>query len=96
MALSAADQALVARTWVQQFFVGPNATASLTHADIVAAAAAFDVGLDATNATNAFLSTDALITSLAKLYPAPFSTTATTVQKYALACYVFMKRAGVI
>ncbi len=96
MALSAAEQALVARTWAQQFFVGPNATAGLSHADIVAAAAAFDAALDNTNVVNAFLATDQLIVSLAKLYPAPFSTTATTVQKYALACYVFMKRAGVI
>jgi hypothetical protein len=96
MAITPADQALIARKWVEQFFVGPNVTANLTHADIVAAAAAFDAGLDATNLLNAFLATDPLITSLAKLYPAPFSTNATVVQKYALACYVFMKRAGVI
>lgn len=96
MALTAADLALVSRTWVQQFFVTPNAVANLSHDDLVAAATALDTGLDNTNATNAFLTTDTLITSLAKLYPAPFSTRATTVQKYALACYVFMKRAGVI
>lgn len=96
-ALSQAQQIAIAAYWAQLNFVNPNATAVYSLTDLIAAAQALDNAFDSTlNAAVAAVGgTTTVINGLNAIIPAPFSN-ASAQQKTLLACYVLMKRAGVI
>jgi hypothetical protein len=83
MALTVQQQGDVARYWANVNFVSTQSTATFSLDQIQAAAASLDGAFDTT------------LSAAVAVIPAPFST-ATAAQKTLLACYVLMKRAGVI
>ena len=95
MALTAAQQLALAQYAGQQFF--HNAVANFAVDHLQAAAAALDNAFDTTltNAVAAVGGSATIINGLASVIPAPFSG-ATAQQKTMLACWVLMKRAGLI
>lgn len=98
MATLTADQKRqVASFWADVNFVVAQAKAVYSIDDLVAAAQAIDNAFDTTlnNAVAAVGGTTTVINGLASVIPAPFSG-ATVPQKTLMACYVLMKRAGLI
>lgn len=97
MALTTPQKQSVAQIWALQNFVTPNLVANFNTADLVAAATAIDNAFDTTlNAAVAAVGgTTTIINGLAAVIPSPFSG-ANAQQKTLLACYVLMKRAGII
>lgn len=97
MALTNDDTRAVAGYWAEQVFVKQNVTANFSLESIRAAAQAIDNAFDATlnQAVAAVGGTTTVISGLNQIIPAPFNT-ATVQQKTLLACYVLMKRAGLI
>lgn len=97
MALTSNQRIAVARYWCGKAFVESSVLANFNHDDIVAAAVAIDNAFDTTlsAAVTAVGGSTTVINGLAAVIPAPFSG-ATGAQKTLLACYVLMKRAGLI
>lgn len=95
MALTTAQRLSLAQFAGQQLFAAE--TANFNVADLQAAAIAIDNAFDTTinAAVTAGLGADTVIQALNSVIPAPFST-ATVAQKTLLACWVLMKRAGLI
>jgi hypothetical protein len=95
--LTAAQQVAVAAYWADGNFVKAKVTAIYSLDQITAAAAALDAAFDTTLsvAVTAVGGTTTVINGLNAIIPAPFSG-ATAAQKTLLACYVLMKRAGII
>src|SRR5512139_3872769 len=83
--------------WADVNFVKVSITANFSLADIQAAAQAIDNAFDTTlnAAVTAVGGTNTIIQALAASIPLPFKN-ATVQQKTLLACYVLMKRAGLI
>jgi hypothetical protein len=96
-AMTAADKRIVSAYWANVNFVIAQAKAIYSLDDLIAAAGAIDNAFDTTlnNAVIAVGGTTTVINGLASVIPAPFSG-ATAQQKTLLACYVLMKRAGII
>lgn len=97
MALTADQQKDVASLWALENFVKANVTANFGTDSLIAAGVALDNAFDTTlnAAVTAVGGTKTIIQALAASIPAPFSG-ATIQQKTLLACYVLMKRAGII
>jgi hypothetical protein len=97
MALTTAQQLAAAAYWANVNFVAPNVTAIYSLDQIQAAIAAIDSAFDTTlsAAVTAVGGSTTVINGLASVIPAPMSG-ATVQQKTLLACYVLMKRAGII
>ncbi len=97
MALTDPQRMDCAAYWSRQHFVAANVTANYSVADLAAAAAALDNAFDTTlsAAVTAVGGSTTVINGLNAIIPAPFSS-ATTQQKTLLACYVLMKRAGLL
>lgn len=97
MALTTPQKQSVAQVWAVQNFVTPNITANFNTADLVAAATAIDNAFDTTlsAAVTAVGGSTTIINGLAQVIPSPFSG-ASVQQKTLLACYVLMKRSGLI
>lgn len=95
--MTAADKRIVSAYWANVNFVIAQAKAIYSLDDLIAAAGAIDNAFDTTlnNAVIAVGGTTTVINGLASVIPAPFSG-ATAQQKTLLACYVLMKRAGII
>ncbi len=95
MALSDAQRLAVAQFAGQQLF--RNSLANFNIADLKAAATAIDNAFDTTlnAAVVAVGGSTTVINGLASVIPAPFSS-ATAQQKTLLACWVLMKRSGLI
>ena len=95
--LSPAQQTAVAAYWAQQIFVVPNVTAIYSLDQISSAVAALDNAFDTTltAAVAAVGGSTTIINGLGGIIPAPLNA-ATVAQKTLLACYVLMKRAGLI
>jgi hypothetical protein len=96
MALTIQQKAQVAAYWANLAF-SQSVVANFNTDDIAAAATAIDNAFDATlnQAVAAVGGTTTVIQGLASVIPAPFNT-ATAQQKTLLACYVLMKREGLI
>ena len=97
MALTTAQKQAIAQYWALVNFVEPNVTAIFNTADLSAAATAVDNAFDTTlnAAVTAVGGTTTIINGLSAVIPSPFSG-ASVQQKTLLACYVLMKRAGII
>jgi hypothetical protein len=95
MALTVQQQADAARTWAS--VSAPQTTAIFSLDQIQAAAASLDGAFDTTlsAAVAAVGGGTTIMNGLNAIIPAPFSG-ATAQQKTLLACYVLMKRAGLI
>ncbi len=97
MALTTQQLNSVGAVWAELNFVRAQVTAVYSLDDLKAAAQAIDNAFDTTlnAAVIAVGGTTTIINGLASVIPAPFSA-ATAQQKTMLACYVLMKRAGII
>jgi len=97
MALTTQQKRDLCAVWATVNFVAPNAVANFGLDDLQAAATAIDNAFDTTlsAAVTAVGGGTTVINGLASVIPAPFSN-ATAQQKTLLACYVLMKRAGLI
>lgn len=97
MALTTQQKRDVAAFWANVNFVVAGAVANYSLDDLSAAAGAIDNAFDTTlsAAVTAVGGATTVINGLAAVIPAPFSG-ATVQQKTLLACYVLMKRAGII
>lgn len=95
MALTTAQQLALAQFAGQELFKSAVATFGVDN--LQAAAAAIDNAFDTTinAAVTAGFGADTVIEALNAVIPAPFSG-ATVAQKTLLACWVLMKRAGLI
>jgi hypothetical protein len=95
MPMTSQQQANCARTLAEALFA--KATATINHADLLAAVQALDAAFDATltQGVVAFGGGTTVINALAGAIPAPASG-GTAQQKTLLACYVLMGRAGLL
>jgi len=95
MALTTQQKRDLSAVWARVNFSGSVANFNLD--DLTAAATAIDNAFDTTlnAAVVAVGGTTTVINGLASVIPAPFSG-ATAQQKTLLACYVLMKRSGII
>lgn len=97
MALNAAQLISVGQYAGLQLFQQKELTANFNVSDLAAAATSIDSAFDTTlsNAAIVVGGTTTVINGLAAAIPAPFSG-ATAQQKTMMACWVMMKRAGLI
>ena len=95
MALTTADQLWVGQYAGQKLFTG--VVANFNVADLQAAAAAIDAAFDTTlsAAVTAMGGSTTVINGLVAAIPSPFSG-ATNQQKAQLACWVLLRRAGLL
>ncbi len=97
MALTAQQNRDTAAYWANICFVAAQITATYSLDQIQTAVTTIDNAFDTTlnTAVAAGHGAETVIQALASVIPAPFSS-ATVQQKTLLACYVLMKRAGIL
>lgn len=96
MALTLQQQTDLARRWVEDLFVAPNATAGFNHAQILSAIQTIDADLDANVNTLGMPAAQSLLNGLGGLFATTPMATATAAQKSLIFSYVLLKRFGVL